>query len=126
MNKQEITARIKEIVIEYSITDQNYPIYWNEADCTGSGSFTALSPIDEKSGLDKTLIGKRIQESEIAGIIERVIKDIEGPIYLYIGRDDGIVSLENEYLKRNHPEDSHEKLKEYYDKEMAGLFIGWD
>ena len=112
MNKNAIQTRIVELVDEFVLTAEKYPIFYNDENATFSSGGCCGG--DEVKGVD------------VSGIVEKSMEGIDGPVYLYRGRDDGIISIENEYLAKNHPEDKHEDLIKSYQFELDGLFVGWD
>lgn len=112
MNKNAIQTRIVELVDEFVLTDENYPIFYNEENATFSSGGCCG--------------GDEVKREDVDGIVEKSIEGIDGPVYLYRGRDDGIISIENEYLAKNHPDETDEDFQENYQSELDGLFVGWD
>jgi pimeloyl-ACP methyl ester carboxylesterase len=112
MNKNAIKQRVVELIDEYVVTDDKYPIYFNDENATFSSGGCCG--------------GDEVKMAEVDGIVEKSIEGIDGPVYLYRGRDDGIISIENEYLVKNHPDDGNKELQEIYEFEIDGLFVGWD
>ena len=60
----------------------------------------------------------RVEDGDIKGIVERMIKELPYPITIYRGMDDGIICFETEVTV--------EELEDAFELEMDGLFIGWD
>jgi len=106
MNKKEITARIIELIQQWVITLDGYSVYWNQETVTFSSN----------GGMG----GKEVSLEQLGPIIE---KEIREPLYLYLCKDDGIVSFEKDTLIADFTE---KDIKELYEHEMDGLFIGWD
>ena len=109
--REAIKARVVELINEVVVTDDKNAIYYNKENQTFSnGSY----------GGNEVNIGK------FEDLLDQLIDGIPGNIYLYRNRDDGIISIENDYLAKNHPDDTDEDFEQWYEFEIDGLYIGWD
>ena len=115
MNKPAIKERIIELIDEWVISSAGYRVFWNKERATFSGEGSAE--------------GVEVKREQINEIVKQQMKEIEGPIYLYRCRDDYIVSFERDIMEKlanDEGDFTESEIQEFYDKEMDGLFIGWD
>ncbi len=115
MNK--IKKAIVELVLEWvGGVDENgemYEIWYNEKNCT----FSANGACD----------GKEIRPDWIEHYVGLALEGLDAPIYVYRGKDDGIIAIENKQVTEPDGFIDHMALSEAFEpSEVKGLFIGWD
>ncbi len=115
MNK--IVKKIVELVFEWvGGVDQDggmYEIWYNDKDSTFSAN----------GGCG----GKEIRPDWVEQYVNKALEGLDAPIYVYRGKDDGIISIDNKAVTEPDGFIDHMALEECFEPcEVSGLFIGWD
>lgn len=112
--KEKIVNKICEVIEKVIEPQRPCKIWWNS-------DKKSIAPGQYHDG------DEEIRPDWIQTHIEQTIKDLELPIYAYVCRDNALVSIENGYLKENHPDATAQQLAEVYEQEQGlELHIGWD
>ena len=113
----EIKKKIIDLVLEWvgGVTQDGemYEIWYNEKDFTFSAN----------GGCG----GKEIRPDWIGHYVDKALEGLEAPIYVYRGKDDGIITIENRVVMEPDVFIDHMELSEAFEpSDIKGLFIGWD